>query len=110
MLGVDCSWNRVAERGGLPSAVPWLSRLGHRRRLPLLVAGNPQHFGRLAELNTAEAFAAALWVLGEPERARSLLGPFAGGPGFFELNREPLERYASAADADAVRAAEAEFF
>ncbi|MCI4346595.1 MAG: DUF367 domain-containing protein [Thermoplasmata archaeon] len=59
LLGVDCSWNRLGERGGFPARLPGLHHQPHRRRLPFLLAGNPQHYGRLAELNTAEAFGAA---------------------------------------------------
>ena len=110
LLGVDCSWNRLAERGGYPAGSDWLQKVRVRRRLPLLLAGNPQHYGRLGELNTVEAFAAALYILGAPMKARELLDGFAGGPTFFELNRELLVEYANAEDATAIRAAEREFF
>jgi rRNA small subunit aminocarboxypropyltransferase len=70
------------------------------------VAANPQHHGRLAELNTAEAFAASLFVLGEPVRARRILEPFAGGPTFFELNAAAFTSYARADSADGILAAE----
>ena len=110
VLGVDCSWNRLSARGGYPHLGGWIDRVRERRRLPFLLAGNPQHYGRLGELNTAEAFAAALWVLGERDRAQNLLQGFTGGQAFFALNREPLESYAAAADAEGVRSAEREFF
>ncbi|MCI4330404.1 MAG: DUF367 domain-containing protein [Thermoplasmata archaeon] len=96
LLGVDCSWNRLDDRGGYPDAAPWLAQLRTRRRLPLLLAGNPQHYGRLGELNTVEALSAGLFLLGETERARSILSGFGGGEAFFELNRNPLASYASA--------------
>ncbi len=63
----------------------------------MLLAGNPQHFGRLGELNTAEALAAGLWVLGASTAARQLLAGFAGGPAFLEMNAERLGRYVRAA-------------
>lgn len=110
VLGVDCSWNRLEERGGYPAESPWLARLPTRRRLPLLLAGNPQHYGRLAELNTAEALCAALFLLGEPDRAREILGRFGGGEAFFSLNREPLESYSAAGDAAALLAEERQYF
>ncbi|MGI0132018.1 MAG: ribosome biogenesis domain-containing protein [Thermoplasmata archaeon] len=110
VLGVDCSWNRLNARGGYPTFGGWIDRLAVRRRLPFLLAGNPQHFGRVGELNTAEAFAAALSVLGEATRARDLLASFPGGEAFFSLNREPLGSYARATDANDVRAAEREYF
>jgi pre-rRNA-processing protein TSR3 len=68
----------------------------------MLVAGNPQHFGRLGELNTAEALAAALHLVGRPDEAHELLAGFAGGPAFLELNRERLERYARASSPEAL--------
>jgi pre-rRNA-processing protein TSR3 len=110
VLGVDCSWNRLAERGGYPTEATWLRRLTTRRRLPWLLAGNPQHYGRLGELNTAEAFAAALVILGEPERAITVADTFAGGPGFLALNEGPLAEYARARDRAEVELAEAAFF
>ncbi|HKV89766.1 MAG TPA: DUF367 domain-containing protein [Thermoplasmata archaeon] len=106
VLAVDCSWNRIGRNGRYPSEVPWLGRMGVRRRLPWLVAANPQHHGRLAELTTAEALAASLVVLGEPARARRLLAPFAGGPAFFELNSGRLTSYERASGPDEVLAAE----
>ncbi len=107
LVAVDCSWNRLAERGGYPRD---LGVRGTRRRLPWLLAANPQHFGRLAELNTAEALAAGLYLLGEVERARGLLADFPGGPGFFELNGPALEAYRSAGDDEGVRTAERRSF
>jgi pre-rRNA-processing protein TSR3 len=99
ILVVDCSWNRLAERGGFPGA----RSIGDRRRLPFLVAANPQHYGRLAELNTVEALSAALYVLGRPEEAAGLLRGFAGGEAFLEINRERLDRFATATSAEATR-------
>jgi len=108
LLAVDCSWNRLADRGRLPSG--GIRRRGIARRLPLLIAANPQHFGRVSELNTVEALAAALYVLGEAGRARELLGGFRGGSGFLDLSRERLELYRSASGAEEVFAAERRLF
>jgi len=110
VLGVDCSWNRLEERGGYPEAAAWLKKVRTRRRLPWLVAANPQHFGRLGELNTAEAFAAALWLLGERDRALSLIEAFPGGATFLRINRARFEAYCQAANSDVLRAVEAEQF
>ena len=110
LLAVDCSWNRVAERGRLPGPLAPRSHGGIRRRLPMLVAANPQHYGRVAELNTVEALSAALCVLGFAEEGGALLEGFRGGPGFLEINRERLQWYAGARSADEVRSAETELF
>ncbi len=74
----------------------------------MLVAANPQHFGRWTELNTAEALAAALAILGREAEARRLLDGFAGGASFLDLNRERLARYAGAGPPEAVAQAERE--
>lgn len=110
ILAVDCSWNRLAERGSYPTTMTWLSRHGHRRRLPWLVATNPQHYGRFGELTTAEAFGAALAVIGEMSPATQLLDGFAGGRAFFEVNGARLASYARApTGSEITRVEEAQF-
>jgi len=104
---VDCSWNRLSERGhfeagSFPADV--------RRRLPFLLATNPQHFGRVGQLNSAEAFAAALAVLGHESQARELLAPFHGADAFFALNASRLQRYREARAPRATVQAERESF
>jgi pre-rRNA-processing protein TSR3 len=108
VLAVDCSWNRIESRGSLPG-LP-VDDGGIHRRLPILVAGNPQHFGRIAELNTVEALSAALYVLGQRTEAARLLDGFRGGDGFLTINRERLDFYASRRTADAVRVAERKIY
>jgi pre-rRNA-processing protein TSR3 len=96
VVALDCSWNRLStERARRVEPIGATPDRGHRR-LPMLVATNPQHFGRVGELNTVEALAAALWVLGSPEHAARLLDGFAGGPAFSQVNRARLDRYAAA--------------
>lgn len=107
VLVVDCSWNRLRDRGRFPGSD---RPLGPARRLPLLIATNPQHFGNVTELTTAEAFGAALFVLGEAGPARALLDGFAGGPAFFEVNAALLRRYAEATLPEGVLAAESAAF
>jgi pre-rRNA-processing protein TSR3 len=109
ILVVDCSWNRLERRGGFDPALTGLARL-RRRRLPWLLAGNPHHYGRVGELNTAEAFAGALDILGDRRTAERVLGTFAGGPGFLALNARLLAAYRSARSVEQLRAAEREFF
>ncbi len=109
LLAIDCSWNRIRDRGSLP---PGADPRGHHvhRRLPLLVAANPQHFGRLAELNTAEALAAALAVLGHGAEAARLLEAFPGGPNLLAINRDRIARYAAAESASEIVVAERALF
>ncbi len=110
LLAVDCSWNALGRRGALPPARGGPVDSSRHRRLPILVAANPQHYGRVAELNTVEALSAGLYVLGFPAEARDLLEGFRGGPGFLALNRERLERYAAARTRDEILAAELVLF
>jgi pre-rRNA-processing protein TSR3 len=49
-----------------------------------------------------EAQAAALYILGEKERARELLSRVSWGIRFLEVNREPLDLYAAAKDSSEV--------
>jgi pre-rRNA-processing protein TSR3 len=106
VLAVDCSWNRIGARGGLPPGLSGLGHQPHRRRLPFLRATNPQHYGRLGELNTAEAVAASLHLLGETALAQRLLAGFAGGPAFWELNGPALEAYGRCRDPEEVLSTE----
>ena len=76
----------------------------------MLVAANPQHYGRVAELNTVEALSAGLYVLGRPAAAERLLEGFRGGEGFVTINRERLERYSRAGTSAAVVRVEAALF
>ncbi|MDY0129737.1 MAG: DUF367 family protein, partial [Methanosarcina vacuolata] len=57
IIVLDCSWEEV-ER-----VFPELAKLNlEHRALPYLLAGNPVNFGRPFKLNSAEAFAAALYI------------------------------------------------
>lgn len=87
---LDCSWE-VLETEAIRS-------FPIRRALPFLVAVNPGHFGRPCMLNSVEACAAALYILGEREQARAILGKFGWGLRFLEVNHEPLEEYRQAKD------------
>ncbi len=94
---LDCSWEEV-ER-----VFPTLQKLRLRHRaLPFLLAANPVNYGKPFKLSTVEAFAAALYILGEKERAALILNKFKWGRIFLELNREPLERYSMAKDSTEV--------
>jgi rRNA small subunit aminocarboxypropyltransferase len=99
LVAVDCSWNQ-AER------VFQSLRARRRRRLPYLIAANPINYGRPRQLTTAEALAAALYILGEMRRARTLLDKFKWGPAFLTLNAALLSDYATAETEAAVLACE----
>jgi len=73
-----------------------------RRALPFLVAANPVNFGKPCMLSSVEALAAALYILGERERAAEILGSISWGIRFLEVNKEPLELYAQAKDSTEV--------
>ena len=101
LVALDCSWETAEEA--------LFSMPGAHRALPFLVAANPVNFGRPFKLNTVEAFAAALVVLGEREHAERILSKFRWGETFLELNAEPLERYAGCADSTEVIAVQGEY-
>jgi pre-rRNA-processing protein TSR3 len=104
LAALDCSWERAREafRGYCGNA--------RHRSLPLLVAANPVNYGKIAKLSTAEALAAALYILGEREQAEALLSKFKWGHSFLELNRSLLEDYAGASSALEVLAVQREYF
>ena len=96
---LDCTWEEV-ER-----VFPTL-RSKHMidRALPYLLASNPVNYGRPFMLNSAEAFVAALFILGYREQAEEVAYRFKWGETFLTLNHEPLEAYAAAKDsADVIR-------
>lgn len=107
LLAIDCSWNALGARGTFPEG---FGGRGRPRRLPWLLAANPQHFGRLGELNTAEALAAGLYVLGEPARALALIAEFPGGRGWAPLNARFLEAYAACSGPEEILEAERRLF
>ncbi|MFP4218093.1 MAG: DUF367 family protein [Salinarchaeum sp.] len=101
LIALDCSWETAdAERYDLA---------GPRRALPFLVATNPINYGTPFQLNTAEAFAGALAILGHRPHAERILEPFAWGPTFLEYNDEPLRRYAACVDSSEVVAVQADY-
>jgi pre-rRNA-processing protein TSR3 len=101
LVALDCSWETAeAEAFELD---------GPHRALPFLVAANPINYGTPFRLNTVEAFAAGLCILGHREQAETILGKFRWGHTFLELNAEPLRRYADCADSAAVVAVQSEY-
>jgi pre-rRNA-processing protein TSR3 len=89
---------------------PTLQKLMMKHRaLPYLVAANAVNFGKPFKLSSVEAFAAALYILGEKEQAALILNKFKWGPVFLDLNREPLERYSEAKDSTEVVKIQADY-
>ncbi|MFC6786610.1 DUF367 family protein [Halobaculum halobium] len=101
LVALDCSWESAGEA--------MFSLPGEHRALPYLVAANPVNFGRPMQLTTVEAFAAALWILGEPAQATEVLAKFTWGETFLELNEEPLRRYGECDDSSDVVAIQQEY-
>jgi pre-rRNA-processing protein TSR3 len=87
---LDCSWV-VLDTGKVRA---WRIR----RALPFLVAANPVNFGKPCVLSSIEALAAALFILGNKERATAVLSKVSWGVRFLEVNQEPLDLYANAKD------------
>ena len=90
---LDLSWKATGDN--FPKSI----KFSRQRALPFLVAANPVNYGKPFILSTAEAFAAALVILGYREQAEQVLSKFKWGPTFFKVNREPLEDYENAKNA-----------
>ncbi|WMW23324.1 DUF367 family protein [Methanolobus mangrovi] len=101
---LDCSWEEV-ER-----VFPQLLRMRlEHRALPYLVAANPVNFGRPFKLTSVEAFAAALYILGNKQQAETVMSKFNWGHTFLELNHEPLEEYSQAKDSKDILRIQSEY-
>lgn len=95
LLAFDCSWNRLTE-------FPRVRKGLRHRALPFVVPTNPTNFGKAQRLSTAEAFAAALYILGEREQAEGIMSRFKWGPSFIPMNKIALDLYAGAKDSSEV--------
>ncbi len=100
---LDCSWEKAEK------LLFKLRKKGNSRALPYLVAVNPTNFGRPFKLTTAEAFAAALFILDRKEEAERVLSKFKWGPHFLEMNKIPLEEYSKAKNSAEVVKVQEEF-
>ena len=87
---LDCSWV-VLDTGKVRS---WRIR----RALPFLIAANPVNFGKPCILSSVEALAAAMYIIGQKDRATELLSKVSWGIRFLEVNKEPLDTYSNAKD------------
>jgi pre-rRNA-processing protein TSR3 len=100
---VDCSWARLDD-------VPFSKlKCGIEVLLPYLVAANPVNYGKPYKLTCAEAFAAALWIVGLPREAEWVLSKFKWGMGFLGVNRQLLELYSKCANKEEIEDVQARY-
>ena len=101
VAGINCSWNRLEE-------IPF-SQMGkgrNQRLLPLLFAANSVNYGRPYKMNTAEAMAACLYIVGFKEDALTMLESFGYGKEFLRLNYDALEIYSNCTNSEDIVAAQ----
>ena len=101
LVALDCSWKRIQES-------TFVGRM-EGRCLPYLLAANPTNYGKPTLLSTAEALAAALYIMGKKDAAREILKGFKWGDSFFQLNQSMLERYSECQNSLEVVEAQREF-
>jgi len=90
IVAIDCSWKNAE------NSFEYLDERNNSRALPYLIAVNPVNYGKILKLTTLEAFAAALYILDDIDKAKKILNIYKWGPQFIELNKEPLEDYRKA--------------
>lgn len=89
----DCSWDKIT---AFEEALRTLKRI--KRALPYLIAANPTNYGKPFILCSAEALAAALFIIGEKEQSQNILSKFKWGDEFLRLNEDRLLAYSEAED------------
>ena len=93
----DCSWKEISTFETI-----FMKLRRRKRALPYLIASNPTNYGKPFILSSAEAFAAALFILGEREQSRAILSKFKWGDEFLRLNEGMLLAYSRARDSKEV--------
>ena len=88
LVALDCSWKQAKD-------IFHRARQGEQRSLPYLLAANPINTYKPIKLSTAEAMAAAVYILGMKDLAEEIMSIFKWGPSFLTLNREWLDAYMS---------------
>jgi pre-rRNA-processing protein TSR3 len=96
IIAVDCSWKNAEKSFNL------LEIKNNGRSLPFVIAANPVNFGKPFKLSTLEAFAAALYILGEVNQAKEILRIYKWSLNFLTLNKEPLEDYRKAKNSNEI--------
>ena len=97
ICAIDCSWKRASAQ------FRDVQVQGTNRRLPPLLAGNPVNYSRVGMLSTAEAIAAALYIMGFEGQAHAIMDKFRWGHTFMELNDDLLREYAKADKPDQIQ-------
>lgn len=102
--GINCSWNRLEE-------IPFgsMGKTRNQRLLPYLFAANTVNYGKPFKMNTAEALAACLYIVGFKDDAIKILDPFSYGNEFIKINYEALEEYSKCKDSNEVKALETQY-
>jgi len=90
IVAVDCSWKNAENN------FEYLDKKCKSRALPFVIAVNPVNYGKPFKLTTLEAFASALYILGDVEKSEEILNLYKWGPHFIKLNKKPLEDYRKA--------------
>jgi len=95
ITAIDCSWELAQKM--------FFKRFdGLSRKLPPLLAGNPVNYSKTGKLTTAEAIAAALYIIGLGDLANSILNKFKWGHTFYDLNQDLLMDYSKASHHDEI--------
>ncbi|NIM46118.1 MAG: DUF367 family protein [Nitrososphaeria archaeon] len=103
ITAIDCSWKKI-------DTLRTMKIRGQvERALPLLVAANPTNYGKPTTLSTAEALAAALYILGFREECEKMLSRFKWGAEFLKINLRRLEAYSLSKTKDEVLKRQKEF-
>ena len=87
VTALDYSWKK---------ADLYKKKFRNGRALPYLIAANSINFGKPTKLSTAEALAAALYIMGEKSKALNIISKFSWGDTFMDLNVMALEAYSHA--------------
>ncbi len=106
VCALDCSWEKAMDTVLKVKVL----KNGICRRLPVLLAGNPNNYCKLSKLTTAEALAASMFILGWRNQAEKILDKFKWGHTFIELNSEILNDYTNAQNATEIVGIEKEYF
>jgi pre-rRNA-processing protein TSR3 len=101
---INCSWNRLDEVTNIPGG-----NLSRHRKLPFIVASNPINYGKAFKMNSAEALAAGLAIVGLREEAEKLTEKFSWNDEFWRLNGEYLDAYSACKSGKEVLCVQNEF-